>query len=107
MRDMRAFWAAQAEWSEATFGPSSVRGPRGPLRHLLKEIEVELLGPDGNLHDLEEYVDCQFLLYDAARRAGFTYQDMEDSAWAKLEKNKARQWGDTSDPDAPVEHIRG
>jgi hypothetical protein len=55
----------KAAWSLATFGSVAERGPKGPLNHLLKELE-ELRD---NPRDLMEYVDCLFLIDDAAMRA--------------------------------------
>lgn len=105
---MKDFWDAQAEWSRETFGPDSHRGPKGPLKHLVKEVQRELLGRDGNLNDLEEYADLQFLVFDAARRAGFTYEELLRGCFDKLAKNKARQWPDwrTAPVEDPVEHVR-
>ena len=33
------FWDQQAEWSRATFGSDTERGPLGPLKHLEKEAK--------------------------------------------------------------------
>ena len=99
---MWAFWGAQAEWSEATFGTIAERGPIGPLKHLKKEVDETLAKP----HDLEEYADMLFLLVDATRRAGFTYDQWVEKAFEKLEKNKKRTWAKPTASDEPVEHIR-
>lgn len=60
------FWDALSEWSQATFGTDAERGPAGPLKHLLKEIEEVRAAPA----DIEEYADLLFLTCDAARRGG-------------------------------------
>ena len=39
---MYAFWNEQADWSEATFGTTADRGPIGPLKHLRKDVVVEI-----------------------------------------------------------------
>lgn len=102
-RDLRAFWGAQAEWSERTFGTTAERGPMGPLKHLAKEVaEVQASGPNW---DVTELCDCLFLICDAARRAGFTYDQLMDAAWRKLDINKGRQWQKPTS-DEPVEHVR-
>lgn len=98
---MESFWNAQAEWSRATFGSDTERGPQGPLKHLRKEVDEVLANP----HDLEEYADLLFLVFDATRRAGFSYLDLDNAAWMKLEKNKQRVWSKPTTDD-PVEHIR-
>jgi hypothetical protein len=95
------FWREQSAWSQATFGTDSERGPAGPLKHLLKEAKEALASPD----DLEEYVDCLFLVIDATRRAGFSYRQLLDGAWKKLEVNKSREWPKLGSEDA-VEHVR-
>lgn len=99
--DLRAFWREQAKWSQATFGSDKERGPTGPLKHLAKEaVEAQ-----ANPTDLMEFVDCLFLTFDATRRAGFTFQQLCDAAWDKLEINKARKWQKPTTDDA-VEHVR-
>jgi hypothetical protein len=101
-RDFFEFAAAQAEWSQATFGSDSQRGPIGPLKHLAKEVRECLENPSDHM----EYVDCLFLVLDASRRAGLPAQDLLEKAFEKLEINKLRQWGKPTSDDA-VEHIRG
>lgn len=96
------FWDALSEWSQATFGSDQERGPQGPLKHLAKEVQEALENP----LDAEEYVDCIFLVFDAARRAGFTYEQLRRFCNEKLKINKARKWGKPS-PTEPVEHYRG
>ena len=100
--DLGTFWHAHSEWSQKTFGKDSVRGPTGPLRHLAKEVQEVLAEPD----KLEEYADLLFLVFDSCRRAGFTYSQLEQAVWDKLEVNKARSWQVPDSPDEPVEHIR-
>ena len=101
LKTMEDFWNAQAEWSEQTFGSTKERGPEGPLKHLIKEANEALQDPG----DVIEYVDCLFLTFDAARRAGLQYQEMIDLAFHKLEINKKRKWNKPT-TDEPVEHIR-
>lgn len=105
------FFNMQSDWSAKTFGPADVRGPRGPLIHLGKEVaeSLETLNYGGiNDEFLEELADCLFLLVDAAWRAGYTNKDLMGMAYQKLEKNRARTWPDwrTADANAPVEHVR-
>ena len=99
---LEAFWHAQSAWSQSTFGSDSVKGPIGALKHLAKEVAEVLAAPD----DLEEYADLQFLVFDATRRAGFSYDDMVEACHAKLAKNKARSWPAPTAGDEPVEHIK-
>lgn len=116
-RDLEDFWHAQSEWSQATFGTDQERGPLGPLKHLKKEVEEAISevvslwdgGARGAAPDLrplrEEITDCLFLVFDAARRAGMTHQDLVESAFRKLEINKGRKWGEAKEGEA-VEHLR-
>jgi hypothetical protein len=91
-----------AEWSEKTFGDLR-RGPQGPLKHLVKEVQEVLQKPD----DLEEYADCIFLTLDAARRAGFTLDQLMLALEKKLVKNKARTWPPIDyTSDEPKEHVK-
>ena len=113
------FWFAQAEWSQATFGTDQERGAEGPLKHLAKEVLVELLGidkpfVDTMIHekctpygkaDIMEFADCLFLVFDSCRRAGFSCEQLRIAVNEKLKINKARKWGQASATEA-VEHIR-
>lgn len=96
------FWPAQAEWSQNTFGPDNERGPIGPLKHLAKEVAEVMQDPT----DLMEFVDCLFLIFDSTRRAGFTFEELRDAAWKKLEINKARKWQTPPKGDEAIEHVR-
>lgn len=113
--DLREFWRRQATWSRETFGPDEVRGPQGPLKHLVKEVTEELLPTieDGTCvldRDgfVEEFADVQFLIFDACRRAGFNYDDLRRACIKKLKKNLARDWPDwrTRSRTDPIEHVR-
>lgn len=101
MKDMKQFWTERSFWSMITFGGIKERGPIGPLKHLAKEAQEAQDKPD----DIMEYVDCLFLTFDAAERAGFTYDQLLEAAWVKLEINKARKWGPKT-TDGAVEHVR-
>lgn len=101
---IQEFWNAQAEWSRDTFGSEAVRGPVGPLKHLEKEAREAYEERDPDRRRME-IVDCQFLVFDAARRAGMTLEDLFGMAFKKLEINKARQWSRPSSNE-PVEHVR-
>lgn len=108
-RTLKEFWRQHSEWSQKTFGLDSERGPIGPIRHLEKEVQ-EILEKIDNATTpedlLEEFADAQFLLFDAVRRAKFTYTDLTLACFKKLEKNKGRVWKVPSDPDQPIEHVR-
>jgi hypothetical protein len=95
------FWDALGIWSQATFGTDAERGPLGPIKHLRKECDEALAKPD----DIVEYADMVFLVFDACRRAGFTYEELEAAIWAKLAVNQKRTWGPKSS-DGVTEHIR-
>lgn len=86
-----------AEWSQATFG--SV-GPIGPLKHLRREVLEVIAKP----HDLIEWADMQFLLWDAQRRAGITDEQITQAMIEKLAINKARQWPEPKDGE-PRMHV--
>ena len=90
-----------AEWSDKTFGDPSQRGPLGPLKHLAKEAAEAQEKPG----DLSEYADCLILVLDAARRAGFTDEELLQAGFDKMEVNRSRDWP-TPQGDEPAEHDR-
>lgn len=126
---MHALFDEQRDWSYATFGPPSFKGPLGPLDHLAKEVKeaaaaaallrsrianatgtatdrVNIARAELDLH--EELADCLILMFDAAHRAGLTFADLADAAAHKLATNKARTWPawQGTDPDKAIEHLR-
>lgn len=101
------FWDEQAEWSQATFGTDQERGPIGPLKHLAKEVQEALaeIEQNGDHADIVmELADCQFLIFDAARRYGITHGTLFATCFSKLEINKKREWN-VSVKDQPCEHV--
>lgn len=91
----------QREWSEATFGADSVRGPMGALKHLEREAREAQATPDNP----EEYADCLLLILDASRRAGIKPLELIRHAQAKMKINRARTWPAPTS-DEPVEHVK-
>lgn len=87
-----------AEWSQATFGNV---GPIGPLKHLRREVLEVIAKP----HDLIEWADMQFLLWDAQRRAGITDKQITQAMIEKLAVNKQREWPEPKDGE-PRLHIK-
>lgn len=86
-----------AEWSQVTFGNV---GPIGPLKHLRREVKEVIAKP----HDLSEWADMQFLLWDAQRRAGITDEQITQAMIEKLAVNKQREWPEPKDGE-PRLHI--
>lgn len=82
------------EWSLKTFGSIQERGPVGPLKHLLLEIEELKSNPE----DLTEWVDCFFLIDDAAYRAGY-------DIWDGITDNMLREFW-ASDFDSCLDTLR-
>lgn len=98
------FMRDQAIWSQKTFGTDAERGPVGPLKHLIKEVQECLANPK----DPMEYADLLILVADASRRAGLTPWDLLRCARAKMRENKEREWPEPSPDknDEAVEHVR-
>lgn len=96
-------WTDLHKWSDSTFGDASVRGPKGPLRHLSKEA---LETAESN--DPEEYADCLLLLLDAIRRNGGKLEHVVDEASRKMQINKARRFPSVEDQDheSAIEHLQ-
>lgn len=96
----------QSEWSQATFGKDSDRGPIGALRHLAKEAEEAIDAiPYGYQSLRTELADCLLLILDAARRSGVLPIALIAAAQAKMVVNRERTWPKPVD-DMPVEHTR-
>lgn len=107
-------------WSQKTFGPTSSRGPVGPLKHLAKEILVELLGYNPvsfnefisqpravtDPCDISEFADLAILLCDAVSRAGHSYGNLCKAGMEKMTVNKARTYPKPKGDDIS-EHVRG
>ena len=93
--------ADQAQWSQATFGTDSQRGPIGALRHLEKEAREAIDNP----RDIMEYADCLLLILDASRRAGFMAGTLVQAAQRKMAINRTREWP-RPELDVPIEHVR-
>lgn len=120
---LERFLISQQEWSQATFGSKEVRGPLGPLDHLILEAaeaknaakSLTYIAPENrtirNLRTEElgfELVDCFFLVMDAVWRSGFTQEQFENALWEKLRINKERKWPplNEQDPTKAAEHDR-
>jgi hypothetical protein len=91
---LTAFFA----WSDATFGTD--KGQLGALHHLAEEVEELLEKPDDEL----EYADAAMLLFDAHRRAGYSWGDFWAAFAHKLAINQQRQWG-RPDANGVVKHV--
>ncbi len=102
----------QSDWSQATFGKDTERGPLGALKHLEKEsiearaawIELED-GVERMKAFREEMADCFLLVLDASRRGGTKVAQLIEDAQQKMKKNKQRQWPKPTS-DEPVEHVK-
>lgn len=99
--DLKEFWRQHSQWSQATFGADTERGPIGALNHLAKEVKEALACPS----DLTEYADMVFLVFDSCRRAGFSFNDLVRAVWDKFAVNKARKWGPPG-PDGACHHVQ-
>jgi NTP pyrophosphatase (non-canonical NTP hydrolase) len=111
----------QADWSQATFGKDSERGPLGPLKHLEKEAREAQEAWERLQADIrnfafqintstdkvkEELADCLLLVLDASRRSGIKVMQLLEAAQAKMKVNRAREWPKPTDAVNPVEHVK-
>lgn len=101
------FWDELSAWSQKTFGGDEVRGCIGPLKHLRKEVQEAIDAYEAGDVDgcNKEIVDCLFLSFDSARRAGLSFEQLFAMAFDKLKVNQERQWSAPT-TDEPVEHVR-
>lgn len=108
MTKLTALWQTLSDWSQATFGDDSVRGPVGPLKHLRQEAR-EAINAVGQPEELrKELADCLLILLDVTRRSGSTFAVLLDDSIEKLAVNQQRKWPPLSEieTDAAVSHIR-
>ena len=94
----------QRVWSAGTFGPAEVRGHRGILDHIRKEL-AEIEAEPG---DVTEWADLVLLAFDGAWRSGHAPADTIAAIKVKQARNEARTWPDwrTADPNKAIEHVR-
>ena len=76
-------------WAQRAFPNESVQGK---LEHLQEEVN-ELRE---NTNDKEEWADCFLLLFDAARKNGYTFDDIANLILRKYQKNLKRSWKEDS-----------
>lgn len=97
-------WDEQEGFSTRAFGPTSYRGPHGPLEHLKREAGEAQAKPD----DISEFADCLILVIDATRRAGFSCDALLQAALLKVQQNAKRKWPDWRERpgDVVLEHVR-
>lgn len=93
----------QQEWSRDTFGPPSFRGPASAVEHLKRECDEVLAAP----RDTSEYADLLILVFDAAWRAGLSYEDLYEAVAEKQQVNQLRKWPPISAQrhDTPTFHV--
>jgi hypothetical protein len=101
MTQIEILWKEHADWSQATFGTDQERGPIGALRHLKLEADEAIESP----RDIIEYADCLLLLLDAARRAGFSLEQLVCSARVKLDQCRTRKYP-KPEADVPSLHLK-
>ena len=77
------------EWADINLPNEDVVGK---LTHLKEEVDEVLATPD----DVEEWADCFMLLYDALRKQGLPFREVQTAMERKLEKNRLRVWEETS-----------
>lgn len=92
-----------SKWAQATFGSDQERGPIGPLKHLIKEVQETMEDPS----NIVEWADCMIILFDGCRRAGHTFRDLVGAMRGKHQVNVTRKWpkADSGNPE-PIEHVR-
>jgi len=87
MIDLEGFVAAQGEWADSVFIGQTVQGK---LEHLAEEVREIMASPQ----DPMEYADAAMLLFDAARTAGISVEEVFHAMRQKLDINRSREWRD-------------
>jgi len=85
-------------FTDKTFGEST---PEAKALHLSEEAKEAAADPQ----DIIEWADCQILLLDGLRKAGFTTEDLYQAVLRKMEINKTRKWGE-KDENGIVRHVK-
>lgn len=99
----RLLWDEIEEWSNATFGNETERGPVGALTHLSREALEAAAHPS----DETEYADCLILLMDATRRSCTSWDEVVMAALRKMAVNRTRYYPKPEPGnDEVVEHDR-
>lgn len=99
LRKFNRFVKERDEFSFKTFGSPEERSCIYPLKHLKKEVNELLENPD----DPMEWADCFLLLLDAARRKGYSVDDLVKFGMKKLKINKKRKW--KKQKDGTFKHV--
>jgi hypothetical protein len=84
-------------FTEKTFPDATARSK---ALHMAEEAQEAAADPA----DVLEWADCMILLLDAARKAGFSTDDIFQAVLKKMDINKQRTWG-PRDKDGLVRHI--
>jgi len=85
------------EFTDKTFGKSTTASK---MAHLKQEADEVVADPQ----DILEWADCMILLFDAARREGFSTDELYHGMQKKLGINKKRKWGQAG-TDGVVRHV--
>lgn len=88
-----------ANWVRKTFPHQNVQGV---MEHLKKEADEVIAHPE----DKVEYSDCLILLLHAILKANISFDELVETAYAKLQVCKTRKWNTNGSPDEPMEHDR-
>ena len=106
-----SFFNSLSTWQRETFGDSESRPALFPCRHLIKELQEEVLPHlewayvGHNAHLLSELADAKILLDEVVWRSGFTAEQWLRACNAKLAENKLRTWQKPNEQGV-IEHVR-
>jgi hypothetical protein len=98
---LMSVYRSHRKWSDSTFGSRNEKGPIGPLKHLKDECDEAIENPD----DISEFADLQFLLWDAASRAGHDIVDLTEACEDKLRVLVTRKYPKVPDGE-PSFHLK-
>lgn len=99
------------KWQDETFPHSTEQSRIAHLKKEVLELEKAVVQhqrrPNAVTIDdkKDEYTDCFFLLFGAAKKAGMSYEDICNAILRKFRVNEKRKWG-KPDKNGVVEHIR-
>ena len=96
MEKAERYYNELGQWTKEAFSDA---GSVEHLRKLHEETDEAIECPE----DISEYADCLGAIFGAAYKQGFSFEQLLNASFDKLEINKSRKWQKL--PDGTYRHI--